>query len=214
MRRQVTWFALLALAALLSLAFAACSFGGSEKKNALSVPEATTTASAPPQSVFVRTCEASVRGTIDDPAWRMHSVIAGPLVFYSVDQYAGQPASTFAPIPGRDGYYPGQKLLVLVRRGAVATVVVPESKRRYAALLYNPAAWNDRNAYKIEDGESAVRFRACKEETPLGGPPNAMTQFNGSFVIAGAHCLPLEVLVRGTERMILVTLSFGSGQCD
>jgi hypothetical protein len=107
MGRQVTWFALLTLAALLSAAFAACSFGGSEKENALSEPEATT-ASAPSQSVFVRTCEASVRGTIDDPAWQMHSVIAGPLVFYSVDQYAGQPASAFAPIPGRDGTTQGK----------------------------------------------------------------------------------------------------------
>jgi hypothetical protein len=92
---------------------------------------------------------------------------------------------------------------------------VSDSERSYAALLYNPAAWNDRNAYRIEDGESAVRFRACKKgETPVGGPPNAMTQFNGSFVIADARCLPLEVLVRGEERMIPVTLSFGSGQCD
>ena len=165
--------------------------------------------------MFVRTCEASVRGAIDDPAWRKHSVFAGPLVFYAVDQYAGQPASAFAPIPGRDGYYPGQKLLVFVRRSAVVTVVVSDPERSYAALLYNPAAWNDRNAYKIEDGESAVRFRACKKgETAVGAPPNAMTQFNGSFVIAGARCLPLEVLVRGEERTIPITLSFGSGQCD
>jgi hypothetical protein len=215
MRRQVAWFALLALAAPLSLAFAACSFGGSEKKNALSAPEATTTASAPPQSVFVRTCEASVRGTIDDPAWRKHSVFAGPFVFYSADQYAEQPASLFAPIDGNGGYYAGQKLLVLLRRGAVATVVVPESKRSYAALLYNPAAWNNSNAYRIEDGESAVTFKACEKRktAAVSGPPNAMTQFNGGFVVAGARCLPLEVLVRGTERMIPVTLSFGGGHC-
>jgi hypothetical protein len=64
----------------------------------------------------------SVYGTLDDPAWRTHSVVAGPLVFYSADQYAEQPASLFAPLPGNDGYYAGQKLLVLVRRGAVGTV--------------------------------------------------------------------------------------------
>jgi uncharacterized protein (DUF2147 family) len=91
-------------------------------------------------------------GTLDDPTWRNHSVIAGPLVFYSADQYAEQPASLFAPIVGNDGYYSGQKLLVLIRCGAVATVVVPKSERNYARLLYNPADWNDRNAYTVKDG--------------------------------------------------------------
>ena len=214
MRRQVAWFALLALAGLLSLALAACSFTGS-KKSTSSAPESATTVTTPPQKVFVRTCRASVYGTIDDPAWRKHSVFAGPLVFYSADQYAEQPASLFAPIVGSDGYYSGQKLLVLIRRSAVATVVLPESQRVHAALLYNPAAWSDRNAYRIEDGERAVTFKACKkgETAPVGGPLNAMTQFNGGFVVAGPRCLPIEVLVRGTERTIPVTLSFGTGHC-
>jgi hypothetical protein len=220
MRREVDWFALLALAVLLSLAFPACTFESAESTTSApaattTATAATTTATAAPPRAFVRTCEMSVYGTLDDPAWRTHSVVAGPLVFYSADQYAEQPASLFAPLPGNDGYYAGQKLLVLVRRGAVGTVVVSGSGRRYAALLYNPAAWNDRNAYRIEDGESAVTFKACKkgETAPVGGPLNAMTQFNGGFVVAGARCLPLEVLVRGQERTIPVALSFGAGRC-
>ena len=213
MRRKVDWFALLALAVLLSLASPACTFESAESTT--SAPAATTTAAAAPQRAFVRTCEMSVYGTLDDPAWRTHSVFAGPLVFYSADQYAEQPASLFAPLPGNDGYYAGQKLLALVRRGAVGTVVVSGSGRRYAALLYNPAAWNDRNAYRIDDGESAVTFKACKkgETAPVGGPLNAMTQFNGGFVVAGARCVPLEVFVRGEQRTIPVTLSFGGGRC-
>jgi hypothetical protein len=214
MRREVGWLALFALAVLLLLVPVACRSSESEKK-ATSAPSATTTATAPMQRAFVRTCEMSVYGTLDDPAWEKHSIMAGPLVFYSADQYAQQPASLFAPIVGNDGYYPGQKLLVLIRRGAVATVVLPESERRYAGLLYNPAAWNDRNAYRIEDGQTAVRFKACKkgETAPVGGPLNAMTQFNGGFVVAGARCLPLEVLVRGEQGTIPVTLSFGAGRC-
>jgi hypothetical protein len=199
MRRGIAPFALLAFATVLSFALAACSFGDSKNESASSAPQATTTTSVPPHQVSVRTCETSVYGTIDDPAWRKHSIIAGPLVFYSADQYAEQPASLFAPLVGNDGFYAGQKLLVFVRRGAVATVVVPESIRSDAALLYNPATWNDRNAYRIEDGESAVRFKACKkgEPAPVGESPNAMTQFNGSFVVAGARCVPLGVRVRG-----------------
>jgi hypothetical protein len=213
MRRAVDWFPLLALA-VLTLGFAACTFGKSEE-NATSAPSATSTATAAPQRAFVRTCEMSVYGTLDAPAWEKHSIIAGPLVFYYADQYAEQPASIFAPVPAQSGHYAGQKLLVLVRRGAVATVIVPESQRRYAALLYNPADFNDSNEYRIEDGESAVTFKACKkgEASPVGGPLNAMTQFNGGFIVAGARCLLLEVLVRGEQRTIPVTLSFGAGRC-
>jgi hypothetical protein len=213
MRREVDWFALLALAVLLSLAFPACTFESAESTT--SAPAATTTATAAPQRAFVRTCEMSVYGTLDAPAWEKHSIIAGPLVFYYANQYAEQPASIFAPIPAQNGHYAGQKLLVLVRRGAVATVIVTESQRPNAALLYDPADFNDSNAYRIEDGESAVTFKACKkgEASPVGGPLNAMTQFNGGFIVAGARCVLLEVLVRGEQRTIPVTLSFGAGRC-
>jgi hypothetical protein len=215
MRRQVGLLALLALAVLVSLASVACTSSDSEKK-ATSAPVTTTIATtAAPQRAFVRTCEMSVYGTLDAPAWKKHSIIAGPLVFYYADQYEEQPASVFAPIAGEKGYYAGQKLLVLVRRDAVATAVLPESERRYAGLLYNPAGWNDRNTYRVEDAETAVRFEACKkgERAPVGGPLNAMTQFNGGLVVAGARCVPLEVLVRGQEGTTPVTLSFGAGRC-
>jgi hypothetical protein len=213
MRRDVGWLALLAPAVLLSLA--ACSVGHSREANARSAPTTTTAAEAPLRRTFARNCETSAYGTLDSPAWRKHSIIAGPLVFYYADQFAEQPGSLFASIPGKDGYYAGQKLLVLVRRDVVATVVVPEPGRRFTALLYNPAAWNDRNAYRIEDGESAVTFKACKkgETPPVGAPVNAMTQFNGGFVVVGARCVPLEVLVHGKKRAIPVKLSFGAGRC-
>ena len=115
MRREVGRLPVLALMVLLSLASVGCSLGKGETK-ATSAPSATGTATAPTQRAFVRTCEASVYGRLDDPTWRKQSVIAGPLVFYSADQYAEQPASLFAPIVGNDGFYAGQKLLVLIRR--------------------------------------------------------------------------------------------------
>jgi hypothetical protein len=210
----VGWLNLLALAVLLPVAIAACAFGGGDEK-AATVPAAPTTATSARLRAFVRTCETRVFGTLDDPAWQKHTITAGPLSFYDADQYAPMGLANLDPIPGRSGYYSGQKLLLLVRPGVVATVVVPDSARPYAALLYNPADWNDRNQYKIKDGESAVTFKACKkgETAPAGGPAKAMTQFNGGFVVAGARCVPLEVHVRGEERSIPVALRFGSGRC-
>jgi hypothetical protein len=212
------------LAIVIPLTVAACSSGGGGVKATSTYPgadgagttEAAVTGSAPSEMrVFVRRCDTSVYGRLDSRGWRQHSIIAGPLVIYYADQFARQEGSYFEPIGGEDDHYAGQKLLLLVRRGAVATVVVPESERRYVALLYNPAAWNDRNAYRIDDGESAVTFKACKkgETAPVGGPPNAMTQFNGGFVVAGARCAGLDVRVRGQQRAIPVTLSFGAGRC-
>jgi hypothetical protein len=204
----------LSLAVLLSLGLAACSFVHSSDERSAGASTAAGEAGAS-HSRFVRTCQMSVYGKLDAPAWRDHSIIAGPLVLYYADQFARQSSSGFAPIAGESGRYAGQKLLVLIRRGAVATVVVPESERRHAALLFDPAAWNDRNAYRLEDGESAVTFKACKpgQRSPVGGARNAMTQFNGGFVIVGARCVPLEVVVRGEGRTIPVKLSFGAGSC-
>ena len=119
MRREVLCFALLTLVATAALAPAACTFGDGETK-AKSAAAVTTDVKTPPNA-FNRTCETSVYGALDAPAWKKHSIIAGPLVFYYADQFASQ-----APSPGRNGYYPGQKLLILVRRGTAATVVVPE----------------------------------------------------------------------------------------
>jgi hypothetical protein len=214
-----------AVAILLPLAIAAACSSGGEGVNAAETSAATggaETGTAPraetsTQAVkaFVRTCETNVYGTLDPRGWREHSVVAGPLVFWAADDYAGQPASLFTPVRGRSDRYRGLKLLVLVRPDAVATVVVPASARRKVALLYNPAAWNDRNEYRIEDGDSAVGFEACKkgETIGTGSPLNEMTQFNGGFLVAGARCVPLDVLVRGQPRAIRVTLSFGAGRC-
>lgn len=214
MRRELGWLALFALPLLLSLAFAACTVGDGQTKATSGAP-GTTTADAPPQRAFVRTCETSAYGTLDAPAWKKHSTSAGPLVFYYADQYARTAGSDFDPVSAGSGYYSGQKLLVLVRLGTVATLVIPKSARPHATLLYNPADWNDRNAYRIEDGESAVTFKACKkgETERADGPLSARTQFNGAFVVAGVRCLRLEVFVRGEERTIPVTLSFGAGRC-
>jgi hypothetical protein len=211
--KTVRGFGLLAVLVIPPL-LAACTFEGSQEK-AATAPATTTMVISKPQRAFVRRCETSVYGRLDAPAWRKHSVTAGPLVFYYADQYAGIEATQFDAVSGRSGYYRGQKLLILVRRGAVATVAVTGRERRHAALLYDPAHWNDSNQYRVSDGESAVTFKACRqgETAPIGGPARAMTQFNGGFVVAGVRCLALHVFVRGDGRPIPVRLSFGAGRC-
>jgi hypothetical protein len=213
MGRQLRGFALSAVAfVLLPAIVAACSFGHGSETSAASAPTQTGNV-RPPPSAFARTCKTSVRGTLDSSEWRRNSIVTGPLVFYYGKQFSTQDPSLFAQLPGQEGYYAGQKLLLLVRPGTVATVAVPDSERRLAALLYNPAGWNDRNAYRIADGQSAVSFHACKRKTAQTGHPlDAMTQFNGGFVVAGARCLALDVFVP-QGRAITVELPFGIRRC-
>jgi hypothetical protein len=179
---------LLRLTILIPLATAvvACSSGGdgvNAGDTSAGAGSAATTAASPTTTAthevkaFVRTCATNVYGTLDPRGWQKHSIIAGPLVFWAADQYAGQPTSLFRPVRGRRDHYQGLKLLVLVRPDVVATVIVPASERRDAALLYNPDVWNNRNEYRIEDGDSAVTFEACKkgETIGTGTPLNEMT---------------------------------------
>jgi hypothetical protein len=167
----------------------------------------------PPSSAFARTCKTSVRGTLDSSDWRANSIVAGPLVFYYGKQFSTQEPSLFAQLPGKEDYYAGQKLLILVRPRTVATVAVTHEEQRFAALLYDPAGWNDRNAYRIMDGQRAVSFHACKGKTAETGQPlDPMTQFNGGIVVAGARCLALDVFVP-QGRAIAVELPFGTRRC-
>ncbi len=205
------------LPVLMTLAAAGCSFDAST--SAPSRPESTSSNEASAgenqaQQPFVRACESSVYGKLQTRARRRHSIVAGPVIFYFARSYASAPTSSFDPAGGRRGRYWAQKLLVVVRAGAVARVVVPRAEQRHAALLYDPAAWtNEEGAYRISDGQTAVAFEACAENraSPLGGPVGAPTQFNGGFVVAGARCLPL--LVSTEQRTIRTTLSFGAGRC-
>lgn len=49
-----------------------------------------------------------------------------------------------------------------------------------------------------------MTFEGC---SPSGAPH---TQFNGSFVVAGARCAQLEIAVRGLPEPISVTVPFGA----
>lgn len=213
MRRQLRGFALSAIVVgLLSAVVAACTLGHGSESTAASAPTQAGNV-RPPPGAFARTCKTNVRGTLDASDWRRNSIVAGPLVFYYGKQFSTQEPSLFAPLPGKEGYYAGQKLLILLHPGTVATVAVSNEERRLAALLYDPAGWNDRNAYRIVDGQRAVSFHACKGKTAQTGRPlDAMTQFNGGFVVAGARCLALNVFVP-EEPAITVELPFGTPRC-
>jgi hypothetical protein len=168
---------------------------------------ATTRPPAGPPGAFVRTCESSVDGDLGD-GWRARSVVAGPLALVALRHAATQPAADFRR---RGGGYQGLKVLAVVEAGATVTLTVPTAERRHLALLYDPAAWNEDNRYRLGDGDTAVTFQACP---PAQTPPGAGgTQFNGGFLVAGARCAALEVSTPAWRTPRRVTVSFGAGRC-
>jgi hypothetical protein len=148
--------------------------------------------------------------------YKRRSIRIGPLVLIA-REYAAQPSSTFRPVAGRPGRYYAQKLLVLVRAGVTVSVAVPATERRFA-LLYARSDWGIpySRGYRLADAERRVTFRACPASTPSFVPGRhrlvgKWTEFNGSVVVAGAHCVTLDVRTRRSAWR--ARLSFGAGRC-
>jgi hypothetical protein len=156
---------------------------------------------------FVRGCESSVWGDLGRD-WRKRAVVAGPVAFVSVREYARQPRATFAR--SASGRYQPLKVLIVVEPRVTATVVVPKRARHAFRLVYDHSLFN--RLLRISEAHWAVRFEACP--TPQQPEPwNRGTQFNGGFLVAAPGCRPLEVRVEGRGSVIRRVVSFGVGTC-
>ena len=145
-------------------------------------------------------------GGLTDPSIvrRAANVEAGPLTFVSLAEYARVPAADFEARD--DSLYLAQKVLLVMRGGRDATVVVPKSERSHASLLWGPTPGVDRKQERlglreIADGNPAVRFKGCAGKF--------MEYVGGGFVVAGARCLPLDIWVEGDAEPRRIVASFG-----
>jgi hypothetical protein len=161
----------------------------------------------------LRDCRSSVYGDLGR-RWLPSSVVAGPLAFVRARAYATSPYSFRGAGAGR---YWGNKLLVVVRTGWVARVIVPSAQRRKVALQYAPEDFN--KAVVPAESEHDVTFAACPPRRPFLGPASARwTQFNGAIVVAGRRCVRLAVYAAKQghplpDRALRARLSFGAGSC-
>jgi hypothetical protein len=133
-------------------------------------------------------------------------VVSGSLALYSFGSITQQgtvshrSASFFTP-RGSD------KLLAMVRPGAVVRLVVPAAERRVVSLAYRPGAAPTR----VADGDAAVTFHACSTPSGLGPGMLGWTQFNGGILVAGARCA--KFLVKSRSGTAGFGLAFGSRRC-
>jgi hypothetical protein len=166
------------------------------------------------ETPVLRDCGSSVYGDLG-AGWLPSSVVAGPLAFVRARTYA---TSTYSFRSVGAGRYRGSKLLVVVRTGWVARVVVPSAQRRKVALQYAREDFN--KAVVPAESEHDVTFAACPPGRPSLGPASARwTQFNGAIVVAGRRCVTLVVYAAKQghplpARPLRARLSFGAGSCQ
>jgi hypothetical protein len=155
---------------------------------------------------YVRECEDAVYGSLGR-AWRRNSVVARRIAFVGARSYRDAPRRWFRK--GKNGYRT-QKILAVVENGRDVVVRIHRSDRKRAALVYDPALFNQR--LWIREADRTVRFDACRnrEENPFG---KRRAQFNGGFVVARRRCVTLDILNRKRERIDRATISFGAGRC-
>jgi hypothetical protein len=160
-----------------------------------------------------RGCGSSVYGALGSD-WMTSSILVGPVAFVGARAYSSSTYS-FASVGG--GRYRGSKLLVVVRTGWMARVVVPAAQHRDVSLQYAPEEFN--KPVVPADGDHEVTFTACPPGRPSLGPRNARwTQFNGAIVVAGRRCVTLDVSAAKQghvlpSRSLRARLSFGAGAC-
>lgn len=123
------------------------------------------------------------------PGWRHSAGIYGPLAIASLRDLTPQQGP-----PGRLGdRYGAYELIAVVNAGADPALSLPRSEWSTVGLIYDPAKFRSDGAYRIEDLDQVVRFRACKSPRFNHG----VSQFDGGFVVSHRQCVHFLVRVTG-----------------
>jgi hypothetical protein len=168
---------------------------------ATSASSTTRSFTATQTTLAVRSCKTAVYGQLAH-GWRSSpdTVRAGVISFLYGRSYRNAPPRQFRESgSGASLRYPGQKLLVVVDRGATVTVEIGSEDQGRTSLQYQPAIPDP--PYRISQGTTAVEFEGC---------PHASTQFNGGFIVAGPRCVEVDVQYQG--KLTRAWIPFGTGQ--
>lgn len=122
--------------------------------------------------------------------YRRHALVFGPLALGDLRTYtATQPS-----LPGTlDGRYGAFEVIAIVNAGAEPVLSLPRFEWSTVGLLYDPSKFRSDGAYRIQDLDQVVRFRACKSLSFNHG----VSQFDGGFVVTHKECVHFLVAIPG-----------------
>jgi hypothetical protein len=125
-------------------------------------------------------------------------MVIGPVVLQGARARARDPRSQYRRRHGND---PVAKVPVIVQPRTWVVLSVDARDRRNASLEYREAT---RGAQHVRDGDPAVSFKACFDDTPSGWP--------GGFLLTGPRCVRVTLAIRG-RNPVQRTLRFGRKAC-
>jgi hypothetical protein len=114
-----------------------------------------------------------------------HALRVGPLSLGSLRTIMMSQLPTLRP--GQQRVYALESIAV-IDAGAVATIAVPASERRFVGLIYDQAKFRSDGRYRVRDLDWVVRFEACKDP----GFNHGRSQYDGGIVVAGRRCFHLD----------------------
>jgi len=141
-----------------------------------------------PRAQVVRRCDAHHTGvgfggvTAES---RRHALRVGPLSLGSLRTI--EPPQLAGLGAGHQRNYPLESIAV-IDAGAVATIAVPASERRFVGLIYDQGKFRADGRYRVRDLDWVVRFEACKDT----GFNHGLSQYDGGIVVAGRRCFHLD----------------------
>lgn len=161
-----------------------------------------------PQPDASRDCRSHIEGRLPSVDAH-HDLILGPVRFRgfrATSRFAARERGRgFFEI--RNGEYHGLKFVTEVRAGTDVTVAIAPQSRKRAGMLYGGDIDYGRFGIPFDEGEQAVRFRACPANRRAFSPRHyrrrtvgPWTQFNGGFILTERQCLRLDVYVPGRPR--------------
>ena len=147
-----------------------------------------------------RAAAVGCRGQVRQPIARAgrDDVVVGGVLMRGAKFYAGRDPSEFEPGGARDG---AAKIGVVLRPRTRLVLSVAPADRRKASLTYTRSS---RDAKRVRDGHSAVRFKPCFTDAP--------SAFPGGMVLSGPGCVRVRLAVNG-RAPVTRRLAFGRGSC-
>ena len=159
-----------------------------------------TRSTAPGGATSSRAAAVSCKGSVRQPAAPAdrHDLVVGGVLMRGAKRHARDNPSDFEGRGERDG---GAKIGLVLRPRTRLVLSIAPADRRKASLTYTRSS---RNAKRVRDGHSAVRFRPCFSDAP--------SAFPGGLLLSGPGCVRVRFAING-RAPVTRRLAFGRGSC-
>jgi hypothetical protein len=157
--------------------------------------------------------EASGPDAAPEPGPTPGAVVVDDIAYFRGP--SGFPGRRRALVPGGKRYFE-VKMLLVVRAGLRATLVVPVRYRDRLGLQYTQLRPEPTGNFTVRSGAVAVRFVGCRaadRAREYQGAIGPWTAFNGSLLVTRRGCYEVDLYDQATRRVYRPALPLGVSAC-